>query len=210
MILPNKRWILVRSLVPLLPTHERFVTVFGSHGTELLCKPPSQLEIFNDINHNIRHLFAVLMDESLGRTLHRRLQMDERSTKAGRNTDPVDSIISFLTAAQAGLRAAGIRYETPLDVLEYVRRRFLSVQIEHTDWYRVINSLDSQETLFFVEPPEMEEGQRLALLALLDRLGGQVVMVGDQVRPAEGGRLNRWRRRTLADTTIWLRSHGNQ
>lgn len=41
---------LVRKLLPLLPPHRVYVEAFGGAAALLLAKPPSPVEVFNDID----------------------------------------------------------------------------------------------------------------------------------------------------------------
>src|SRR4051812_6712162 len=59
---PGSKWRSFRDLVPLIPPHEHFVCLFGGSGAEMLRKPPSPLESFNDIDQNVTNFFRVLRD----------------------------------------------------------------------------------------------------------------------------------------------------
>lgn len=202
---PDKQWSLMQLLVPLLPNHVHYVSVFGGEGADILCKPPSELETFNDMNHNIYDFFSVLINESACHELGERLQPTGIANIRLKN-DRVASVVAFLQAVRRGLSAAGIRQpKNLLDLLESVRRRFLGVQIEDNSPYRLIENLDSPKTLFLVNPPDaMPLGQRQAMLDLLNRIGGKAVLIG-QNNPDSNNGLAQWRRQKLNGVTVWFK-----
>ena len=46
--------------VPQFPPHTLYATVFGGGGTDILFKPRSELEVFNDLDTDINNIFRVL------------------------------------------------------------------------------------------------------------------------------------------------------
>jgi DNA adenine methylase len=46
-------------LLPLFPPHQVFVDVFGGSGAVLLGKPPSPVDVYNDIDGRLVNLFRV-------------------------------------------------------------------------------------------------------------------------------------------------------
>src|SRR4030067_3484497 len=44
------------------PTHNHYVEVFGGGASVLLCKPPSEIETYNDIDHAVVTFFRVLRE----------------------------------------------------------------------------------------------------------------------------------------------------
>jgi DNA adenine methylase len=55
---------LLNKLISLIPEHETYVEVFGGVGSLLLNKPPSKVEVFNDIDGDLINLFLVVRDTS--------------------------------------------------------------------------------------------------------------------------------------------------
>src|SRR5947209_4967208 len=60
-------------LVSLLPVHEVYCEVFGGSGALLFAKPPSPLEIFNDLDSGVVQFFRVLRDPELSAALQQAL-----------------------------------------------------------------------------------------------------------------------------------------
>ena len=53
---------LLKTLAPLIPPHEIYVEVFGGAANLLLNKPPSPVEVYNDVDGEIVNLFLVVRD----------------------------------------------------------------------------------------------------------------------------------------------------
>jgi DNA adenine methylase len=53
---------LANKLLPLFPTHKRYVEVFGGGGSILFAKSLSDLEVYNDIDSALYEFFTVLAD----------------------------------------------------------------------------------------------------------------------------------------------------
>ena len=53
---------LLKALLPLVPSHHIYVEVFGGAANLLLNKPPSPVEVYNDVDGDIVNLFSVVRD----------------------------------------------------------------------------------------------------------------------------------------------------
>jgi site-specific DNA-adenine methylase len=62
-------------LLPLFPPHQVFVDVFGGSGAVLLGKPPSPVDVYNDIDGRLVNLFRVLRDEEQAQRLIKSLEL---------------------------------------------------------------------------------------------------------------------------------------
>ena len=60
----GKRYI-VPHLLKLMPPHKLYVELFGGGAALLFSKPPSPIEVYNDIDSNLVNLFRVLRDDKL-------------------------------------------------------------------------------------------------------------------------------------------------
>ncbi|MCK4243397.1 DNA adenine methylase, partial [Candidatus Bathyarchaeota archaeon] len=54
---------LLKTLLPLIPPHHIYVEVFGGAANLLLNKPPSPVEVYNDIHGELVNLFLMVRDK---------------------------------------------------------------------------------------------------------------------------------------------------
>lgn len=180
---PGSKARLMPSIVRFLPHHAHYVSVFGGTGADILGKPRSPVETFNDLNENVVGQFRVLGDAPARRSLCRRVEATAYSRRAYEAAlrvlredghDPVTRAWAFLTAANQ--KRAGAAPDSPRTIASgwgYVRRgvspawhwprlparleavaaRFRGVQIENRPWEDVVARYDAPDALFFLDPP---------------------------------------------------------
>ena len=51
-------------LLPFIPDHITYVEVYGGGASLLFAKPPSKVEVYNDLNYDLVNLFRVIRDPS--------------------------------------------------------------------------------------------------------------------------------------------------
>lgn len=216
---PGSKARLMPTITKLLPYHEHYVSVFGGSATDILLKPRSHVETFNDLDGQISNLFSVVVDgrteelkERIAGTPARcqKVFEDARGVLADEICDPVRSAWAFLVCAHQGFckshaqllresewgyfrysRAFFRGWERLPATIDIVRRRFHRVQICSWDWKRVVEKMDSPETVFFCDPPyhpdlikeplyrvNMTAQEHVELLSALRRVQGYVVLCG--------------------------------
>lgn len=185
---PGSKGLLMPKLVPLLPRHDHFVSVFGGSGAEILRKPRSPLETFNDLNGDITNLFTVLRSESTRRQVCQWLEYTPHSRKLfeecvellhGGHGSAVERAWAFLVVAnqvRAGAEATiapssswgyrrkfSRRDRWPIlpQVVERVGRRFRDVQIESASWEDIFRRYDTFTSVLMCDPP-YPEGVRVS------------------------------------------------
>jgi DNA adenine methylase len=164
----------------LLPPHTLFVSVFGGSGADILTKPPSKIEVFNDLDDDINNVFRILRTQS--EDLIRLITFTPAKSRATYEealamlhdpaTDRLNRAWAFLVVAHHGYRGRHPRLHTnsgyavlrsadrcigpwlelPHTITQVVQR-FQRVQIEQLDFRELIPRFDSPNTLFFVDPP---------------------------------------------------------
>jgi DNA adenine methylase len=166
---------MVDTLLPLLPRHRVYVEVFGGAASLLLNKPPSEVEVYNDVDGDLVNLLMALRDHAdrliplvdslpYSRKLHHEWREDY--VRGVRPEDPVEAAARYyllLSSCFAGGFFKGWRYERQHNSPEAfhnraqhlpdIASRLRNVLIDCLDYRRCIANWDSEETLFFLDPP---------------------------------------------------------
>lgn len=165
-------------IISQFPRHKTYVEPFGGGGSVLLCKEPSQIEVYNDIDDEVVNLFRVLRNTQQRQQLEFELYLTPfaRSEfyQAYEDTDcPVEKARRMIVRAQMGFGSAGAtkgktgfrmaggrqkNYELILwdkypSRLSDFAERLKQVLIENQEASKVINYYDDTDTLFFIDPP---------------------------------------------------------
>ncbi len=155
------------------PEHTTYVEPFGGAASILLQKPPSYLEIYNDLDRSVVTFFKVLRERPddlvrvIGLTPYSRVEYQLACTDTedelelarrtyvrcwqGFGAKQIHSGWRFQPTRSRGMpmKADWGRYEN----LFLIASRLREVQIEHDDALKVIERYDTSETLFYVDPP---------------------------------------------------------
>lgn len=195
------------------PKHRHYVEPFGGGGSILLVKEPSGLETYNDLNNKIVAFFRMLrtrpekLIEQIRLTPWSRAEY-ETALEEIEDDNPIElarrlyyrltmSISSQFNTARGSWRRfnKGVKKMRPANYLENLRaasERLLHVQIENRDAFKLIRETDSEDTLFYLDPPyvfstrttskaysnEMTNDQHREFAELLYSLKGFVVLSG--------------------------------
>jgi DNA adenine methylase len=205
---------MAEKIVALFPPHKVYCEPFGGSAAVLFKKSPCPIEVYNDIDSELVNLFTVLRDKDLASeleqqlelTLYARAEFELAKTPAG---DPVERarrmIVrqrqsfgshgenwSFAAKSTSGENASTItRWRKGIDRIPAAVRRLSGVQIECCSWVDLIPRIDSESTLFYLDPPyvsetrvgggyahEMDEAQHIALVSMLLGIKGMAVLSG--------------------------------
>lgn len=173
------KWILSR-----VPPHHTFVDLFGGSGAIILAKEPSPVEVYNDIDEGVTNFYSVLRDPQMAKELVRLLELTPYSRKEYYNClqtwktcdDPVEKArrwfyvqaTSFNGRFGAGMRTSAkatsrgksaliSAYQTNVERIYEVAKRFRDVIIENLDFSEVVKRYDTPETVFYADPPYVLE-----------------------------------------------------
>ena len=58
-VYPGSKWGLMSRYLPLFPEHKTYVSLFGGAAADIARKPPSKVEIYNDIDGDVHNVFQV-------------------------------------------------------------------------------------------------------------------------------------------------------
>lgn len=176
-------------IVRLLPPHITYVEPFGGAAHVLFTKPPSPVEVYNDVDGNLVNFFRVLRDPEKSAELQRRLQLTPysreefyycRSHYQDPNVDDVERArMFFVVVRQAfaartegphwgyNIRGAGGKtarsvtsFARIVDVLHIIAQRFRLVQVEHDDYRVVMTRYSTADTLCYCDPPYHPDTRR--------------------------------------------------
>jgi DNA adenine methylase len=184
---------LVPRLIPLIPDHATYVEVFGGGAALLLNKPPSKIEVYNDIDGEVVNLFETVRDKPdaflkraefllYSRELNERWKTDLKNGKVP--MDPVERALRFWYLMRSSFAAHPYKgwafcetadrnraesiWNALID-LGPIHERLKLVEIDHLDFERLIKNRDSAETFFFLDPPYLgAEDYRMGVFTLAD------------------------------------------
>jgi DNA adenine methylase len=172
------RW--ARKLASLLPSHQIYVEVFGGTGAVLLAKPPSPVEVFNDIDNEIVNFFQVLRTKPAELIARCFLQPYARADFQRYINEPMPNDSVERAARYMFLTTAAFRYQdfregtfschisvgnakksnsnarrwvAKVNRLIWYAMRFRDVIIENRDFEDIFRIYDRPETVFFCDPP---------------------------------------------------------
>jgi DNA adenine methylase len=208
-------------LLPLLPQTTHYCEPFAGSAAVLLNREPSPVETYNDIDGEVVNFFRVLRDqqEDLIRAIG--LTPFSREELRIAVEEPIDDLSElerarrfFVRARQvrtglaqtasagrwahckltsrAGMAGAVSRWLGSVEGLSEIVQRLLRVQIENATAIEVIQRYDSEETLFYCDPPyphdsrgdihaygyEMTDNDHRELAEVLTNLKGKVALSG--------------------------------
>ena len=207
-------------IISFFPPHRVYVELFGGGGSVLLRKGRAHEEVYNDLDGEIVNVFRVIRDN--GGELKRRLSLTpyameeftlsfepsgdpvEKARRTivraffGRATNAATSDMSARGELSTGFRACtGKRCEANIwkkypDALDAIIERLQGVVIENRNAFELIDQHDSENTLFYADPPyvhstrntrkayriEMSDADHAALAEKLNGATGAVVVSG--------------------------------
>jgi DNA adenine methylase len=169
-------------LLPLLPEARHYCEPFAGSAAVLLNREPSPVETYNDIDGEVVNFFRVLRDqkealiEAIGLTPFSRAEFELACTPSERELSDLERARRFFVLARqvrtglaqtasagrwahcllttrAGMAGAVSRWLGSVEGLSEIVQRLLRVQIECGPATDVIKRYDSEETLFYCDPP---------------------------------------------------------
>jgi len=185
----------------------------------LINREPSPVETYNDIHGDVVNFFRVLREqkdeliEAIGLTPFSRAEFEKAITEPTDRLSDLERARRFyvlarqvrtglaqkasigrwahcLLTSRAGMAGAVSRWLGAVEDLPHIAQRLLRVQIENAPAIEVINRYDSEETLFYCDPPyphqsrgdanayanEMTDNQHRELAEVLHKVKGKVAL----------------------------------
>lgn len=192
---------LAPEIIARFPSHLVYVEPFAGSAVVLLQKPPSYLEVYNDLNSDVVNFFRTLREQpdelirliKLTPYSHEECLLAQDNIRHGVELPPLERAREFYVAA--GQTISGVRrYRsgwnrdthanpqarcTPkvdtwqnVEHLYAVAARIRQVQIEHEDVFTVLSRYDAADALFYLDPPYLL-GTRAHGKHYLEEAGGK-------------------------------------
>lgn len=211
-------------LLPIIDSveHKAFVEPFAGSGAIILNKKPSPVEVYNDLYGDVVNFFQVLRNQGdeLIKLLEltpysreefafccedkedhsslekaRRFFVKARQVRNGLATMATAGRWSYTKKDSRRERALTVsQWLSAIDGLDLICERLRNVQIENLDAFELIPRYDTENTLFYVDPPylmssrtgginykhEFSEQDHINLINMLSSLKGKVIISGYQ------------------------------
>jgi DNA adenine methylase len=208
-------------LLPLLPYAHHYCEPFGGSAAVLLNRAPAPVETYNDIDGEVVNFFRVLRDQ-MGELLKaiaftpfsrqefalaisrptneltdferaRRFFIRARQVRTGlAQTASIGRWANCKKTSRAGMAGVVSRWLGSVEDLPEIAERLLRVQIENRPAIEVITLYDSEDTLFYCDPPyphetrgdskaykyEMTEKDHIELAQVLRSIKGKAAVSG--------------------------------
>lgn len=206
-------------LLPLLPKAKHYCEPFGGSAAVLINREPSPIETYNDVHGEVVNFFRVLREQgealtkAIGLTPFSRQEFEKAISEPPDGMSELERARRFYILARqvrtglaqkassgrwahckltsrAGMAGAVSRWLGAVEDLPLIAQRLLRVQIEHAPAIEVIERYDSEETLFYCDPPyphgsrtdinayanEMTDDQHRELAKVLHKVKGRVAL----------------------------------
>lgn len=170
----GSKFALASWIISHFPVHRHYVEPFGGAANVLLVKEPSYMETYNDLNDHIVNFFRMLrikpaeLVEQIRLTPWARTEFEESFVSSGGDSaiELARKLFYRLTMSFAGQYHSHksswrrfnkgtkkMRPDYMVKNLIAASERLLTVQIENRDALRLISETDSEDTLFYLDPP---------------------------------------------------------
>ena len=196
-------------LVPLLPYHDRYVSVFGGSGADIFGKPRSRVEVYNDLNGDLVNFYEVLRSDPDRRALQHllehtpicRTQFEQCAAIVAECGDsPVRRAWAFyycLTFAFAAkdpalakssafapslLKRPSAKWRNVREHIEAVARRYREVLLENMSWPTLLDKYDAHRTVLYLDPPYVKATRQSPTVYRHEMTDAEHVMLLDRLQ----------------------------
>lgn len=177
----GSKWRIAPWLIAHFPPHHAYVEPFAGGASVFFRKPPSPVEVLNDMDDDVVNFFRVLRERPRALLAAIRLtpwSREEYHLSYEPADDPVERARRFYVRSKqtrggpSSRSRSGWRFErrvtrTPhvrlwreTDHLRAAAERLRQAYIEHDDALAILRRYDSRDTLFYVDPPYVITSRR--------------------------------------------------
>jgi DNA adenine methylase len=172
-----------KQIVPLIPKHTCYVELFAGAAWVLFGKPPSDVEVLNDLDQELITFFRVVKEKPEELIASFEWELVSRSEFTRLAELPSDQLSDvqrahrfyYLIMAGWGGELNYPRFQTSItdgghgnrlfgalahlrQRIEPVYQRLKTVIIENLDWQKCFERYDSPKTFFYLDPPYPQNG----------------------------------------------------
>lgn len=182
------KYYIAKDIIQLFPEHKVYCEVFGGAAHVLFKKPLSPIEVYNDIDSGLVTFFRILRDEEKTMKLKEKLDLTPYSREEfyycrdtwRDETDEIEKVRKWYvcvmqsfsgnlkewsyskSTSRRGISQTVSKWLTKIDEnLPKAIERLRTVQIEHLDYKKCILKYDSKDTLFYLDPPYVEDTRKV-------------------------------------------------
>lgn len=210
----------VREIIPLMCKLNGYCEPFGGSASILINREPCELEVYNDLNNDIVNFFRVLREnpEELIRrielTPYSRQEFRNCLEFYDNCSDPIERARMFYVLVRQSVNSVfslkvltekswsfikhpKYRHSSKMSAvssagewLDLIAKRLKNVTIENDDAIKVIKRYDSEDMMFYCDPPyphecrefidayeyEMSDEQHIELYEVLSRCRGKIMV----------------------------------
>jgi DNA adenine methylase len=167
-----------KHIIARFPKHKVYVEPFGGAAHVIASKEPAANEVYNDIDGNVVNFLLVLREKPAEltqacETLPYSRELYERWRREKMPTDPFERAVRFFYLNRSGIAKGngpgcmntGWRhsvnprqnparsYQSACQRMQAFANRMKHVMIERLDFRKIIEKYDTEDTLFYVDPP---------------------------------------------------------
>jgi len=175
---------IAKYLIEIIPKHNLYIEPFFGGGNMFFSKPPSKMEIINDLSDNIFSLYKVIADENKYKQLQHRLELtpyhakfrDDYKQKLNEKLTIEDRAFYYLYVNRTSFNGVGgfsctklirnnmIRsvsdYLSLIPHLEEIHNRLRNAVVENKDALELIQKYDDNDVFFYLDPPYVQSTRR--------------------------------------------------
>jgi len=172
---------MLKYILERIPPHKVYVEPFGGSATVLFAKPPSEVEVYNDLDSALYNFFKVLRNKP--NELYHLVQFTEYSRQVLKEAVDVYhnpqsysdvkwawSVFVFYNLSWCGRESLFMlhkntkvikyvvkKFNKRKDALMEMAQRLRSVIIENRDYSKLLDYWDSEDTFFYLDPPYLPQ-----------------------------------------------------
>lgn len=167
---------LAKRILPLFPAHECYVEPFAGGAALYFMKPPSEVEVLNDINGELVNLYRVIKHHLEEFVRQFKWALVSRQIYGWLKVTPEETLTDIQRAARFyylqkmafGAKVANQTFGTATtapprlnllrleEELSTANLRLSRTYIEHLPWAECVRRYDRPHTLFYLDPPYWE------------------------------------------------------